>query len=413
MNTFPNADAAERAILACCMLDDVADKAVRMCSAKWFSNGKYAYIFNIIREMAANGLRVDLTTVASYTKQVSVSADELMAIVMDVPNASKLDQYVRVVKEKAIQRKIISEAQALINEVNTDAPVDVEYILQGLRGRFPSYDGRDELISFAELAEMAEPDLRRWMDGDQGNVYPTGITAIDSHFSGGLRRGLHVIGGRPHDGKTKLGTDMAKGMAKCGVRVRFDQLELRREEQFQKMVAEDAGGWRGKMIQGKMDPVALWSACERVAKLPIVASRKSYTVDQLRMSCEMHRHKFDVLFIDQFSEIKFRRGFRNALDEREYILNELKEISIDLDLPIILLAQLNRESTKNTEPQMSDFKNCGAIEEAADVIWLLRRPNRGVNGAEDYLHIYQRKDRIMERVREYRLSYVDGALQSK
>ena len=214
--------------------------------------------------------------------------------------------------------------------------------------------------------------------GTGRGAIPTGIPSLDRATYGGLEAGnLVVIAARPSVGKTALALHLARGMAVAGRRVLFFSLEMTRAEIAKRLCI---GTGAARAIDFRRD-APNWEALEEsarvFAKWPLIIDDTSHRLEDIRAGIvlENNRHGLDIVFVDYLGMIESSRDDNTP----QYlkigdIAKQLKKLAQALHIPVVLLCQLNRESEKeDRDPRLSDLRDSGEIEHAADIALLLRR----------------------------------------
>lgn len=233
----------------------------------------------------------------------------------------------------------------------------------------------------------------------------TGIEALD-RLTGGLSRGdLNIIASRPSMGKTALALFMAQQMALKGSRILFVSLEMTITQLGGRMLTGHSGISSEEFRMGTLSDLNVCimnNSADELSGLPIAicdtSRMRTTAIRNLALNIK-NRLGLDVLFVDYMQLIDMRDNRSSATREQEMASTsrELKMIAKELDITIVALSQLNRanETRGNREPQMSDLRDSGAIEQDADMILLLHRNSYYDKEATDkgYLKVLVKKHR--------------------
>ena len=218
-------------------------------------------------------------------------------------------------------------------------------------------------------------------------VLSTGYPELNS-LTGGLRRGdLFVIASRPSIGKTAFALNIVRNMAlatKNPSCILFFSIEMTEEQITKRLLCLDAGV-NEKEIQNlnQKDMTRISDAASRFANAKIfIDSCCGISTDKIREKCLnlYQRHKIDIIVIDYLQLIKFKSQ-TNIQQQFSEIIQELKQLACELDLPVVVLVQLNRELSETTEiPHVGLFQEADVVVKFADVIVLLHRERKeGIN----------------------------------
>lgn len=228
----------------------------------------------------------------------------------------------------------------------------------------------------ALMEAMAELDRRR--DGEMSGI-PTGLADIDG-FMDGLQAGeLILIGARPSVGKTAFGANIARNAAGCGVPVMFFSIEQKTKELAFRLLSGESNVNSLTIRRGRRmtphDAQQLIDAKDRLSPLPMwfndcshQTARTLYATSR-RMKTSVNIGMIVIDYVQLVSGI----GSRQRNEELSEISRAMKNMAREFEIPVVALAQLNRKSEDRDEPKLSDLKDCGALEQDADVVILLHR----------------------------------------
>lgn len=260
-----------------------------------------------------------------------------------------------------------------------------------------SLDTEDELIAYASiwidnakiklphsnaprtLAQMVDDQAERYTKWYKGisDAIPTGFDPIDNQLMGGglVRSGLYVLAARPSMGKSSLLLDMAANMAQTGKVVHIVSREMPAASLFDRLHAAHAGVARWKLRKGiyQREYNRLLETIERVAEIPIIVDNQSLTVSDIRSDIrewERRHLRPDVLMVDYIQMLAGKGRSRN--DEVGSVTRDLKGLAMEFQIPVMGLSQLSRDCEKQKrEPELSDLRDSGEIEQDADAVFFL------------------------------------------
>lgn len=222
-------------------------------------------------------------------------------------------------------------------------------------------------------------DLERIYQGkpDLTNI-PTGFYNIDSMIKGFRNSELVIIGGRPAMGKSTIGLNIAYNMAKSGKNVVFFSLEMSHKDLHKRLVKAESGIENLFNITSQ-DFEKCINISNDIEKLPLkILDRADVTVEDIYGQAKRLKdmNAIDCMFIDHLSILKSRKSFKSRYEEISDISRQLKVIAKDLDVPVVCLCQLNRgvENRDVKIPTMADLRDSGSIEQDADLICFIHRP---------------------------------------
>ena len=205
--------------------------------------------------------------------------------------------------------------------------------------------------------------------------YYTGFFELDA-LTDGLHKGeLTIIGGRPATGKTTFALQIAERIAGYNKSVMFVSLEMSEEQIIQKILAKKSRVNSRKIRNGDLTEEELdniYIKCGEISDLPLLLYTKLKSIQQIEIEARKlkNKGKIDLLIIDYLQLVRNMGNFKSREQEVADISRTLKLLSLELEIPIIALCQLNRNASKN-EPTLADIRESGSIEQDADNVIFL------------------------------------------
>ena len=235
-----------------------------------------------------------------------------------------------------------------------------------------SINGEDCLVQFFE-------DYQKVInDADDSPFINTGLYQLDKLFK--FRAGLYILAGRPAMGKTAIGLVIAKNIAKSGKNVFVRSLEMSTNELIMRYCCACLDDYKDKedLRMYKYKGNIFQQVSDKMGLSNMYINDKSASIDEIVADArQMHKDgKCDMLIIDYLSLIKTQRGERRDLEVND-ITTKLKLLSKEINIPVLLLAQLNRavEQRPEKKPILADLRESGGIEQDADVVMMIYRPS--------------------------------------
>lgn len=223
-------------------------------------------------------------------------------------------------------------------------------------------------------------------EADPRNV-PTGFCGVDRNIEGFHNSELVIIGGRPGSGKTTIAMNMAVNMAKAGKKVLFLSLEMSKAELIERVVIS-LTGMRVSQQMAQSD-IEKWFRCIRWVEQKLslrINDKAGITIEEIAaISLRLKkRGELDVVFIDNLSILKTNRAFKSRYEEVSEISRQLKVMAKELEVPVVCLCQLNRavEARALKAPTLADLRDSGSIEQDADLITFVYRPEYHLKQSE-------------------------------
>ncbi|WP_373379881.1 replicative DNA helicase [Cupriavidus nantongensis] len=390
---FPQARAlfsveAEQAVLGGLLLDNNAVDRINGLEPAHFYRDDHREVYSAIYRLVVANRPADVVTVFEVLQSQGKAErcgglGYLTELAHRTPSAANIARYAEIVRDRAMLRETAAAARKVLELVETPSPMKGTDILdraQALLAGLAQLGVRREPKFLAELmTEFVETVDQRY-HGTTETAIPTGIASLDKALNGGLRRGnLVIVAGRPSMGKTALTTDIGLNMATT-----YGVLLLSMEMSDQEIVARAAasrGSIRLSSLLNRMEDTdwpRLTYAVQQVADLSFaVDDSPALTLLEVRMKAKAHQRKFglDVLIVDYLGlmtggEEKMRTQQIGAYSRG------LKALAKELNVPVVALAQLSRknEDRPDKKPILSDLRDSGDIEQDADVVMFVHRP---------------------------------------
>jgi len=304
----------------------------------------------------------------------------LVGLVNSVPSATRVAHYARIVRNKCLLRQLVNATYRVMNAA-FDENEDAQRILDFAEKEIFDVTERRVTGGAGTLKEQIAELFERIQDKIPHEGEPTGFYELDEITSGLHKSELIIIAGRPSMGKTALGLNIAEHMAfEANIPVLFFSLEMSRAALAERVLCGRArvdGHRLRKARIGPQDVANLQRAASQMTDKPLlVDDTPGLTIMEMRARARiMHRkHRIRAVFVD-YLQLMHSPGKESRQMEVAEISRGLKALAKDLDVPVIAMAQLNRnpEERSGFRPRMSDLRESGAIEQDADVIMLLHR----------------------------------------
>ena len=372
---------AERAVLGALLLDnDVIEIVDRHIGPEDFYIGKYKTIFSIINDLIKTGDHADIKTVgAKYSGSV---VD--VATLTDIPTAANCEYFCKRVKDLSIRRKIKVLLQGLASTVDSpgqDIAEFVEHMETELTDIMDSKAWNYERIDSLLLPTIKEIEVLYNNGGMIGIA--SGYPEIDK-FTGGFVDGeLIVIGARASIGKTALTLNMAENIAKRGTAVGFLSLEMANKQLTQRLLVGNSGVGLKQIRSGMLreeDFARLNAAAELLYTYPLYLYDypNARLMDiKLKARRMVRKEGIKILFVDYLGLIKTEAKVQRW-EEVGIITSELKALSRELNIPVVVCAQVNRDA-EGKAPTLANLRESGNIEQDADVVFFLHRQRDSAN----------------------------------
>lgn len=389
---MPNDIVAEQSVIGSMFFSKKAlQKCVESLNKDLFYDDRHAKIFDCIKELSEKGKPIDITIVTSELnnkKQLtSVGGVEYLSeLTTIVPSAANVEEYIKIVKEKAIRRRLIETALDIETDgYNWESSID-ELLDKSEKNIMVLSKTRtgSEFRTIQEVLFKAQEDLEKLsqMKGEITGL-PTGFYNLDKITSGLQPNQLIIIAARPAMGKTAFALNLATNVAKStGKKVALFNLEMNAEQLAMRMLASEGQIDGIKLTKGKLennDWKRVNEAISRLAETNIyINDNLSITLSEMRAVCRRlaSEGNLGLIVIDYLQLINLDGGYYGSRQQEiSEISRSLKTLAMELGVPIIALAQLSRgvEARDDKRPILSDLRESGSIEQDADLVAFLYR----------------------------------------
>ncbi len=356
-----NIDAEQSVLGSMALQEDALEYAVSVLNEADFYSLANQVLFRKMKELLARKVPCDIITiadalVATHEFEAIGGAEYLTQILETVPHSSHVRYYCQIVKRESIRRRLIYLAVGA-QEDGYDSSVELEPLVSRLSNSL------DDLIAerSTEL-QSASVVVQRWREEERKPRYPhsTGLEDLDKILDGGIRPGqITIIAARPSIGKTSLGMQVCESAAKNGDTSLFFSIEMSAIELVTRVAKQGC------------------KRADEISELPMFIEDKYIDLDDILNCIRMAKRRNTLKFvvIDYLQLIRTNDRLQKS-EKIERCMTELKWISKELRIAIVVLAQINRGAEKRDDrrPQLADLKGSGGIEDAADVAMLLHRP---------------------------------------
>ena len=401
----PMSDEAEAAVLGAMLLTpkDVVDEIVSTLHISDFYRPKHQAVFAAIVKLYEDNAPIDAITVGEAMRSVGDleqygGLDMLLDLVVSVPVSAHGNYYSELIRHQGLRRALITtsaEIGSMAHAQEAEAYKVLDYAetaimaLGDARLRF-----EPERIGHGLSAVLQQFEAAANGTATQG--LPTGFKDLDA-LTGGLRPGnLIIVAGRPSMGKSSLATAIALAGADTGTPVGIFSLEMDSDEVRQRVLCSRAQVSLHSARQGQLEDegwAKLTAEAKNLSDLPLyVDPAPTSSPLELRAKCRRIKRSaggLGLVVVDYLQLMTFP-GYDTREREIAAISRSLKQLAVDLQVPVIAVSQLNRalESRGDKRPMLSDLRESGSLEADADLVMLLYR--------DDYYHRDSKKPGIAE-----------------
>ncbi len=388
--TLPHSEESERAVLASVLLDPsrLATLAGRLRPGDFFTE-RHRVVYQAMLDVQAMETEIDLRTLQARLEQQkrldSVGGVAYLASLdLDLPDLGRLESYIEIVKERSVRRRLIEACGEI-----TRSCLDGGLIAQEALGRAEQaiLGLGEEAIhrGFVPLAQIFHETIADLEERPASGLIglPTGFTDLDRSTRGLNRANLIIIAGRPGMGKTSLALNIAQHVAiREQKTVGVFSLEMSQQELALRILSSEADVAFGPLRSGHLSQKQ-WSKV--VQSVRSISTAPLYIDDSanpslLEVASKARRlkaeHRLELLIVDYLQLMQAGGRYENRNLEISAITRGLKQLSKELDIPVVALSQLSRQPERrggDHRPQLADLRESGSIEQDADLVAFIYR----------------------------------------
>ena len=391
---------AEQSVLGAILVEpDQINVVADVLKAEYFYLPEHRSIYSVMLQKMNLNQRIDFVTVLEALKSEGFFSSEdgkayLLKLANSVPFISNLPNYAKIVREKYEARCLIKAARK-ITETAMDPSAESEELLDMAEEEiFNIRQGRQAggLMPLKDVLTSNFEMFRKLTDPAQRSQFigiPTGISALDEVTSGLNRSDLIIVGARPGMGKTSFALNVARNVAVQQNRVvAFFNLEMSREQMVNRLLSTEARISGYKLRSGNLTQdewTRLTMTASNLCNAPIyLDDTASITVPE--MKARLRRlPNLGFVVVDYLGLMHSATKTENRVQEVSEITRSLKVMAKELNVPIMVCAQLSRgpEKQANHRPALADLRESGSIEQDADQVLFLYRPEYYSTGDQD------------------------------
>lgn len=395
LKSLPHDIEVERALLCAILLDEDYNAKLNDINLEkeYFYKSEHKVIFEAIHDLEMETQQVDMLTLKNQLVKMNKLTEAggleyILTVINTISTSANLYDYAKIVEDKFLLRELI--------KTNTNSAEKAYSETEDSRDLLDKVSS--ELFQLAEkktsnhplLIEKAAIDtfeqILQWSsnDGDLSGI-TTGYKELDEYTSGWQKNALIVVAARPGMGKTQIALNFAMNAmtAKEPTTVAMFSLEMGRNELAMRIIAMESEISLQKLKKGKLDKDAgelhrLTNAMERVYRYPLlIDDSSSLNVLDIRTKCRRLKkeHNIGLVIVDYIGLMDTEKNVERH-EGISKISRALKGLARELEIPVMVLAQLNREVDKRPDkrPLLSDLRDSGAIEQDADIVMFIMRP---------------------------------------
>ena len=389
---------------------DAALRAVEQIDHSMFYKEPHRRLFRAMVALTEQRVVIDHVTlrdelVRRNELELCGGMEYIAEMVESVATAANLDHHARIVKDKAILRRLIEASTKIITEAY-DARLPTAELVDQAESRIFKISQERRSDGFIRIKEMLWPTMERietlQKSGKSVTGVPSGFADLDEMTSGFQKSELIIVAARPSMGKTAFCLNIATQAAVDGHGVAIFSLEMSKEALVQRMLCAEARVDSQAVRRGLLkdrDFTNLARAAGVMGQCPVWID-DTPAITLLEMRSKARRLKADndlgMIIVDYLQLMRSPEYAENRVQEVSDISRSLKALARELEVPVMALSQLSRASEQrggDRRPQLSDLRDSGAIEQDADIVMFIHRPE-----------YYDREDESKKGIAEIMLS---------
>lgn len=399
----PWSEDAERAVLAAMLLSgDAIVTALELVTEDMFYREGHRRLFRSMQAIHNTGGVVDPLTLSNELDQrgdlTAAGGKEYIGGLLDeIPTAANVEHHCRIVRDKALRRRLIETATSLVREGH-ESPSEIAELLDLAEHKILELNdqrGSEGFIRIKSLlwSAMERIEVLRTAGGNLTGV-PSGFVDLDKMTLGFQPADLVIVAARPSMGKTAFVLNVAQYAAIEGnVPTAIFSLEMSTQSLLLRMLASEGYVDAQRLRSGQLtaqDASNLAKAAALLGQAPIwIDDTPGLSVLEVRSRARRLKSQADIklIIVDYLQLLSGPPNSESRQQEVSAISRSLKALAKELDVPVVALSQLSRASEQrggeNRRPQLSDLRDSGAIEQDADVVLFIYRPEMNERPYDD------------------------------
>ena len=389
--TLPHNAEAERTVLGAILVDNAAfNSAAEVLTRDDFYREAHRRIFDAMAALAEKSQSIDVVTLKDEllrdgTLEAVGGAAYLGALVEGVPRVTNVEQWSRIIKEKAVLRSLIHAGNRIVHSC-FEADLDAAMLLDQAEKSIFEIAERRLRQGFIGIREVVKESFRTIDQLSQSKELvtglPTGFVDLDERTTGLQRGDFIIVAARPAMGKTSLCLNIAQNAAqRAGETVGVFSLEMSKEQLVLRMLCAEARVDAHKLRTGHLqekDWARLANAYATLSNAKIFIDDSAVlTPLEIRAKCRRLKaeHGLGLLMVDYLQLCSGAGRFENRQLEISSISRSMKGLAKELDVPVLALSQLSRapEGRSDKRPELSDLRESGSLEQDADIVMFIYR----------------------------------------
>lgn len=423
---LPHNSEAEKAVLGSMIRSSsvLYDAMAQLVGEDFYEgNENHRAIFGAMERLYRRSIPVDVQTITDElinSKEIDTAGglEYLVELSDSIITFANIDQYIRIVKEQSNLRAFLKTVENYAAKCYSSDIESVDKFLELAQKDITNITEKRRVGDFQTATEVAgnlakelqtlKPSITD--DSVTENGVPTGYSELNKKTHGFQRGELIVVAARPGIGKTTLSLNLAFNAAKHGHNVAYFSLEMPAQQLFKRLVSADSNVKLDSLISGyglnQGVQLKLQQSCNSLSKMNIyIDDTAGIQILDIVAKCRKLKEKtgeLGLVVVDYIGLVRTNTKYDSRQLEVQYVSQTLKKLALDLKVPVIAVAQLNRnvEARQGGEPQLSDLRESGSIEQDADIVLLLHETQLDKTDDSDKGSIFEKQNRAVDEAQQ-------------
>lgn len=374
----------EKNILGCMLVFDENHRYIKKLEEEDFVIGIHRTIFKLIQELDKEEKPIEILSVKEKAKSKNLNEKEIFNYLINITSnlitSSTFEFYLKKLKNYSVRRKIVKKSRELMQSMyEFNSEEEAEEIKKNAIDTITDIKISNlDTTSDDMKAVMTETfgDIENKYINRNDNKYKTGFFELDKVTDGLHEQEFTIIAARPGLGKTSIALNIAENISKKGVITYFCSLEMSKKQLGNRLISSRTNIDSHRIRSGWLEDIdfqKIGIAMSELSELKLLIDTQSKTVQDIEIKTYELKEKQNIglIIIDYLQLLKSKNKFNIREQEVAEISRKLKLLSRDLNIPVIALCQLNRESLKRTRPTNADLRESGSLEQDADNIFFI------------------------------------------
>lgn len=371
----------EQNILGCMLVFKECNRYIKNIEVEDFYIEINKTVFRLIKELKQEEKNIEILSVKEFAKSKKLNEQEifnyLIKITSNIITTSTIEHYIKILKNYSVRRNIVNKSRELIDSMyKISSEEEAEEIKKNAIETITNIKTSNVNITEDDMKTVmveATEDIEKKYNNRDDHRYKTGFFELDKVTDGLHEQEFTIIAARPGVGKTSLALNIAENISKKRINTYFCSLEMSKKQLGNRLISSRTNIDSHRIRSGWLndeDFANIATISAQLSELKMFIDTQSKTIQDIEIKAYELKEKQNIglVIIDYLQLLKSKNKYNIREQEVAEISRKLKLMSRDLDIPVIALCQLNRESLKRTRPTNADLRESGSLEQDADNI---------------------------------------------